>query len=130
MSSLKSFLITGFVLLLIAAGAVGYVWFKLQSALSDTSNETSQEEVVYFIQSDDTPIANTVPDEGIQIDTSSVSVDQKAAAEKVGIDIDSIVITPEMISCAELKLGSPRLQEIIEGASPTTLESISLIPCL
>ena len=128
MKALTIFLITGLVFLVIAAGAVGYVWFKLQNTLSTDAVPTAEK--VDFVESPETPIANTVPAQGIQLDTSAVSDSQKAVAEKVGIDLDAVVITPEMVSCAEQKLGSARVQEIMAGAAPTTLESISLLGCL
>jgi len=130
MKQIKIFLIAGFILLFIAAAAVGYVWFKVQHTLQEASVEESVQVTPPFVESEETPVANTVPDEGIKIDTSAVSAEQKAVAEKVGIDLDTVVITPEMVSCAELKLGSARIAEIINGASPTALESISLLGCL
>lgn len=129
MKQIKIFLAIGFVLLFIAAGAVGYVWFKIQNTLPDASITPVQDKVE-FVPSDTTPVANTVPKEGINIDTSSVSDTQKATAEQLGINLDTVTITPEMVSCAEKKLGSTRLQEIMSGASPSTLEGISLLGCL
>lgn len=113
MKALKIFLITSFILLLAASATVGYVWFKLQAPAMDSQKSNSAEAA-----------------EGIRIDTSSVTDDQKALAEKVGINLDEVVITKEMISCAEQKLGAERLQEISDGDSPTTIESISLLGCL
>jgi len=124
MKALKIFLITSFVLLLVAAGAVGFVWTKFQAVTQEVSNETT------FIPSEETPVANIVPEEGIKIDTSDITNEQKALAQKLGINLDEVTITPEMISCAEQKLGSARIEEISAGESPTTLESISLLGCL
>lgn len=137
MKALTLFLITATILLLIAAGAIGYVWIKLQNTL-DARSSTSEGTSGVSVETTDTPVVNietikadtTIPTEGIKIDTSSVSEEQKAIAEKLGIDIDNIIITPEMVSCAERKLGSQRMQEIMEGSSPTTLEGISLLGCL
>lgn len=129
MKKLKVFIIVSVVLLLIAAGAVGYVWLKLQQTLktqTNTQNITEQQITVPF----STPVAQTVPAAGIKLNTSAVSEGQKAAAEKVGIDLDSVTITPEMVSCAENKLGSDRVMEIMGGASPTMFESVSLLGCL
>jgi len=130
MKPLKIFLIVVIFLLLGALGAVGYVWTKIQNITQEAAPTETVESVPAFVESEDTPIANTVPETGIKIDTTAVSEDQKAAAAKVGIDLDSVVITPEMVSCAEQKLGSARVQEIMHGASPTTLESITLLGCL
>jgi len=124
MKALKIFLITSFVLLLVAAGAVGFVWTKFQAVTQGVSKDTT------FIPSEKTPVANTVPEEGIKIDTSEITDEQKALAQRIGINLDEVIITSEMISCAEQKLGSARIEEISAGESPTTLESISLLGCL
>jgi uncharacterized protein YpmB len=126
---LKKILIVGVVVILIAAGFAGYVWFKMQDVLTGAQsiieNQTQEEP---FVPSDDTPIANTIPESGITL--QGITSEQKAAAEKVGIDLDAVAITPEMVGCAEQKLGTQRVQELISGESPTTLESISLLTCL
>lgn len=127
MKQLKIFIVISAVLLLIAAGAVGYVWLKLQQTLKTTTPETGSEQIRVPVT---TPVAETIPAAGVKLNTSAVSEDQKAAAEKVGIDLDEVTITPEMVSCAENKLGSERVVEIMNGASPTMLESISLLGCL
>ncbi len=114
MKALKIFLITSFVLLIGATLVVGYVWVKLQAPTS-TSTKTPS------------PAVST---EGIKIDTSKVTEEQKELAKKVGVDLNEVVITEEMISCAQEKLGTERIQEITGGDNPTTLESISLLGCL
>jgi len=137
MKPLKIFFLTGLLLLLVAIGVAGYVWLKVQQLtktepIPEINSGLDQKTVPSapdFVESEDTPIANIVPQEGIKIDTTAVSEDQKTAAKKVGIDLDSVVITPEMVSCAEKKLGSTRVQEIMGGSSPSTLESISLFGC-
>ena len=139
MSKLKIFLLIGLFLLVSALAASGYVWFKLQQTLSGatsgllesvTGNVDAEKEVEAFVPSAETPIANSLPKEGLKIDSSAITDEQKVMAEKVGIDLDGVAITPEMVGCAEKKLGEGRLQEIMDGASPSVLESMSLLGCL
>ena len=86
MKTLKFFLLTGLLLVFVATVAAGFVWFKLQNFLG--SNTISNEEQrVEFVASEDTPIANTIPKEGIQIDTSVISQEQKEIIRQVGVDI-------------------------------------------
>jgi hypothetical protein len=108
---------------------VGYVWFKIQNTLQDVGVE-SMGETVDFVPTKTTPVANTVPVEGIKINTNAVSDAQKSIAEKVGVDLDAVTITPEMVACAEVKIGSARVQEILDGASPTTMEGITMLSCV
>lgn len=136
--SMKSFIIVGILLLLIALGAVGYVWMKLQDVSKEIKSEITESvldensvrTVPDTVEQEVRAVGETLPPESVQIDTSQITSDQKAVAKKFGIDVDDIVVTPEMISCAEEKIGVARLQEIIDGSSPTTLEGISMLGCL
>jgi hypothetical protein len=49
--------------------------------------------------------------------------------EAMGIDADSVNITPEMVACAEAKLGAARIEEIKNGATPSFSEGASLVAC-
>lgn len=43
---------------------------------------------------------------------------------------ENIIITPQMQVCAEAKLGTARLAEIVSGATPNLMEATSLVSCL
>ncbi|MFT7507272.1 MAG: hypothetical protein ACI92I_000415 [Acidimicrobiales bacterium] len=133
MSKIKIFLLVVFILLIVAIGASGYVWFKLQNVGGAVPASEQVEETTALkvrVKPEATPVANSIPDEGLKVDTSAISDEQKAAAEKIGIDLDTTTITPEMVSCAELKLGSSRIEELLNGSTPSALESVSIIGCL
>jgi len=115
--------------MLIATGIAGYVWLKLQDITQKVTN-VSEVIIDEFVQSEDTPVANEVPEDGMYIDSSEVTPRQKAMAETIGLDLDAVTITPEMVACGEVKLGSERISEIINGDSPGPLEAISLLGCL
>ena len=75
------------------------------------------------------PIVEVV-DKAIPLRTLPLTDTQKKTAEAVGIDVDTFEITPDMVSCAEGKLGAARVAEIVAGDSPSFLEMASLTTCL
>lgn len=134
MKVLKIFLIIGLAFLLGAAGAAGYVWYLVQDALSvDVSPVVEQVDADLDAPAQQTfngSVANTVPAEGVALPPDALSVQQKAIAESLGINVDSFVLTPQMVECAEEKLGTTRIEEIMAGDAPSILESARLAPCL
>jgi hypothetical protein len=66
---------------------------------------------------------------GTTVNTSSLTESQKGMLKALGIDADSITITPEMVTCAEAKLGAARIEEIKNGATPSFSEGAALIGC-
>lgn len=70
-----------------------------------------------------------VPEEGIKLDSSTLSDGQRKMLEAMGIDTENITLTPEMVACAEAKVGSARLIEIQNGASPSVTEGAALAAC-
>lgn len=67
---------------------------------------------------------------GVTISTAALSDTQRALLSKLGISGETIVITPQMIACAEGKLGEQRIDEIVAGAEPTPIELVQVAPCL
>jgi hypothetical protein len=54
---------------------------------------------------------------------------QKKMLESFGVDAEAVTVTASMIACAEAKLGSARIEEIKNGATPSFLEGASLMAC-
>ena len=79
-------------------------------------------------ETEETPVATTEEDE-IVIDTSQLTEEQKAAAEQFGIDVDNIVVTEAMRTCAVDAVGEARLLELQNGATPSLFEGLSLLGC-
>lgn len=77
----------------------------------------------------DGSVSANVPEEGITVDTSGLSDTQRKMLETMGVDTENIILTPEMVVCAEAKVGSARLLEIQNGASPSVSEGASLAAC-
>ncbi len=68
-------------------------------------------------------------EENVVIPTDSLSDEQLQLLDTFGVEGDEIVITPEMMTCAEEKIGQTRVNEIIEGSTPSFLEGVSLARC-
>lgn len=77
-----------------------------------------------------TPNTNYQLERSIPLRDLPLSDAQKKTAATFGIDVETFIITPAMLACAEVKLGETRLEAIIAGASPSFTESLSLMGCL
>lgn len=66
---------------------------------------------------------------GTTIPANSLTDGQRKLIQALGVDPDSITITPEMVACAEAKLGAARITEIQNGATPSMGEGLSLAAC-
>ncbi len=69
------------------------------------------------------------PASGTTVNTSSLSPSQKAMLKALGIDAETIVVTPTMIACAEAAVGVSRAEEIKNGATPSFSEGVKLVAC-
>ncbi len=69
-------------------------------------------------------------DKPVVVPLNSLSESQKATLEKVGVTGSTLTITPKMAECAYATLGKERVDELVKGATPSTLEVVRLSPCL
>lgn len=156
MRAIKIYLVVVSVLLIFAIGAGVYVWYLVQKlntttggAMQSVETGTStvaiprestyespaQQEVpsttptLISTSTPSTSIDSDVPTEPIVVDIESMSPSQKKILESLGYTSGSLTITPAMIACAEDAIGKDRLDEIINGSTPTPLESLKLLPC-
>lgn len=119
---------------------VCFVWFS-QSYTSTVTNQDNnpgtggQNNVINNVatsaatNSETTPVeVHTNTTENITVDTSSLGDGQQQLLQTLGIE-GEIEITPEMQRCAEEKIGTERLDEIINGATPSFAEGLSLARC-
>lgn len=122
MKLIKIYLVVVTVLLLVGIGLGVYAWYTLQALNTATSEvggvttESSEPTIVI--------------DEPIVIKTSELPASQQKVLDTVGITADSFTITQNMVSCAEEAIGGARMQEILDGAAPSPLESLKLLPCM
>lgn len=63
------------------------------------------------------------------IDSSNMTEGQRKLISALGLDPNNVTVTAEMMSCAEAKLGAPRVEEIKNGATPSFSEGVSLVAC-
>jgi len=97
----------------------------------------SEEESSVAGQNEASPNEAANPNPAVQPQTSQVpasnlplSADQKALAEKFGIDTETFVITNAMQACAKEKLGADRYEEILSGSTPGPIEAARLALCV
>ena len=67
--------------------------------------------------------------EPITIDTTILSPGQQRLLSVLGIDTSVVVVTAEMMTCAETAVGTDRLAEITSGTLPTLTEGWRLAQC-
>lgn len=72
--------------------------------------------------------SSQIPATGVNVSTKLTDA-QKQMLKNMGINPDTLVITPSMAACAEAKLGVARMSEIQNGATPSLLESAELLAC-
>lgn len=71
-----------------------------------------------------------IPEDGIPLSSLKLSDEQKSILKKVGVDTQTFVLTKDMLTCANGKLGKERVVAITKGSSLSVLEVTRLLPCL
>jgi hypothetical protein len=115
--------------------ALGYL-----SAPSTTSDDTQTVVVESELRSYSDPaesvgttspssLVRSVSEAGVTLDTSALTDGQRTLLESLGVDTDSITLTPDMIVCAEAKIESERLTAIKKGDTPSFFEGAKLMTC-
>lgn len=109
-----------------ATAAFFYVSLQLQKSQLPVQSSTTETVITTNGASETT----SEPTEGIPLRDVELSDSQRSVLDTVGVDSETFVITPAMQECAEEKLGTARMQEIIAGGAPTTMETVKLLGCL
>ncbi len=68
-------------------------------------------------------------EEGTAVGGENLTPGQRQMLTAMGINPDEFTVTPEMVACAEAKLGAGRVEEIKNGATPSFSEGVSLVAC-
>jgi hypothetical protein len=130
----KNGLITGVVMVIVFIG--GFTLGYIVAPSSTTDNESGMMEGVFSSDADTSESdaaaqssADTVPAEGTTLNTSAMSDGQRKLLESLGVDADSITLTPEMLACAEEKLGNDRMTAVQNGETPSFFEGTKLMAC-
>jgi hypothetical protein len=140
---MKRFIKTSIILFLLALLVVVviflYIQVNLQTTPTDREAASRQPPVVSVVPATTTqaleePASQSSPEEaesaGIPLRNLALTDTQRSLAAGAGIDVETFVITPAMITCAEERLGATRVAEIVAGASPGVLETATLLRCL
>lgn len=141
MKALKIYLAVVTVLLIIALGFGVYVWMTIQKLQNVSVSEIAEPTTIETVQdaqgksseekSESVPTTPPTekPQEPVNIEVNKLSDTQQEILKTFGVKSDTLTITPTMITCAEEKLGAPRVAEITNGAAPSPFEAVSLAGC-
>ncbi len=113
-------------ILIVFVFAVGFMMGRFSSVGSSYMSGPASAPATINTDSDN---GDATTAEGTTIQASSLSEGQIKLLGALGIDADSINVTPEMVACAEASLGSARIEEIINGATPSFSEGLKLAGC-
>lgn len=114
-------------ILMIAIFGVGFMIGRFTADGDSYSSKSSPDSSVSTSESSGSDVV--AEEGGTTINASSLTDSQRKMLSSLGIDADSITVTPEMIACAEAELGASRVNEITNGASPSFGEGLKLVAC-
>ena len=128
------------VLFLLVGLGLGYFTFSDRTPVTFAADEAGESGLRGLFRGDDAPQGGssdtTVQQDETVSENTAVVVSgntltdgQRALAASFGIDPDTVTISQEMIACAEARLGTDRLQEITNGATPSFGEGVQLAGC-
>ncbi|QQR64472.1 hypothetical protein IPH92_02785 [Candidatus Kaiserbacteria bacterium] len=129
------------VLLVFGIGFSVYVWYTIQNIptaadipmLQESSQVTSDESATKItVPTEEKPETTVTKTESVPptvIETETLSETQQTMLKSMGYTKDTVTITKEMITCAEDAVGAARLKGIMDGAAPSPMESLKLLPC-
>ena len=126
-----------------ALGVVVLVWIQLQTlwfmpAAATTMESGTTTPSVRTAASNTQPMSEastqqpappTEPD-GLPVSELPLSDSQRQFVERLGFDVDTMVLRQAVIDCARATLGESRYQQILAGDTPNTIETARLLPCL
>jgi len=120
------------IILMFVVFGVGFLAGRMTTP-SPISIPTSQTDVSETPSNESGPETST-SQEGTtedEADSSNVTLTagQSKMLESLGINPDEVTVTPQMVACAETKLGATRIEEIKNGATPSFSEGVSLVAC-
>jgi len=121
----KTYLFIIVLLLSIGLFAAVFVWYTLQKITVQVGSTNSE----VIVKENDTkePITDKPV---LTIQKSDLTDSQQRMLSLTGFDGEEIVVTESTILCAETKIDPKRLAEILEGATPSISESLTLLSCL
>jgi hypothetical protein len=141
---MKKFILLGILVMVLALGIVVFVWAQLQGyfiaqtakqPIATTTQETSDEEPSVTAETQAiTPAPDTrealASQEGLPVRDLPLTEGQEALATSLGLNTEQMVLSPEVVACAEDSLGSERYQALLAGETPGPLEAAKLLVCL
>ena len=143
---MKRFFTVSFALILLALLTTIGVWYTLQRSFFITPEAAIAEPAPPVELQKIPPTIEVVEEEQTAeevevlptVDTDApetpvklpITDEQRAVAERLGINPDDITITDAMIACVQDVLSADRLAEIVGGETPSFTEALKLLPCV
>lgn len=115
-------------ILIVAVFATGFMIGRF-SSVGNTVISGGQNNEPGVTATNDVSDETVATESDTTISTSNLTDGQKKMLSALGIDAESIVVTPEMAACADASLGAARMNEIINGATPSLTEGVKLVAC-
>lgn len=119
-------LVTGVLMVLIFVGGFTLGYFVAPSGAADQDGQAQSAQAT---QTAGTETGSSDISEPTTIDASLMSDGQRQMLETLGVDTDSITVTPKMVSCADARVGADRMVAIRAGDTPTVIEGTKLMAC-
>lgn len=116
-------------ILIVAVFATGFMIGRVSSMGSTVMSGSQVNEPTTNAINDESDDGVTAAESDTTISTSNLTDSQKKMLSALGIDAESIVVTPEMAACADSSVGATRMDEIINGATPSFTEGAKLVAC-
>jgi len=117
------------VVLTVCVFGLGFLFGRITPTTDSTANGTQSSNTEVADEDGVEDTSTTAVEGSVSIEASSLTDGQKRLLSSLGIDSDTITVTPEMIACAETNLGDARVEEITNGATPSFIEGVKLVAC-
>ncbi len=136
MIRMKRYLFSMLILLTLALIAGVCVWFLYQDMnvaqlMRHEAEEKGFPEQSLMESSESVSLESDVTAaEPINITAESLSDNQRAILKSFGYGTAGFTITEAVIVCAQAEVGDERFREIVDGAAPSPMEALSLLPCM
>jgi len=116
-------------ILIVIVFGTGFMIGRFSSVGNNITNVTQTPDTASVSQTNEQGAVDDINDDNVSIDASDLTDGQKNLLSALGIDANSITITSAMMVCAETSLGSARVTEITNGATPSFTEGLKLAAC-
>lgn len=117
------------VVLIIVAFGIGFLLGRFTPIANTVISGTQSPKAELTSEDNGEGAVSSKVEGNVSIETANLTDGQKKLLTALGVDADTITVTPEMIACAETSLGDARVIEITNGDTPSFAEGLKLAVC-